>query len=457
MKKLVIAALITAMLVAGKTPKINAQVVAVYPSGNPSQDLLNVQNAVNQGGVVRLKATDEDGVPKAFDFGLYDPGNPMDMLGVIIEKAVAVKGEKVDGSMTTIHNGYLLFSVGWENAPDGPVVIQGIHFDEPGFLSILVHKTNEKVTIRDNRITADLWNTFKDVQEPDPYSPESSQTWTKLFFDTEFQEWHKVGIWVGPPYLGTIPSPYGPPGSVDGEVLVENNYIDFAQGDLPTSHTRVWWHTFDLIGAATNAKVVFRKNTIRNSTARGIMFADPLDTVIIDRNQVELGNLGSYELGLNISAFGILAVYGSLDNPTFPEVAGSVHILNNRVTCGSRDKIGIVAEGYEGKSLSHVNIINNVVDVTDGLAGIGIIDIANSLVVRNCIRGSAYWGITVGYPDPYTWPLATSQNILAGINVSDFESRVGVDVWLGPDAVGNLVICRTGTVEDNGTDNRIID
>lgn len=457
MKKFGIAVLVTGTLIALITPKLYAGVVSVYPSGDSAQDLLNVQNAVDQGGVVHLKATDEDGVPKAFDFGLYDPNDPLDLHGVIIETGVEVQGETVDGRMTTISNGYLLFSVGWEDAPDGPVVIQGIHFDEPGFLSILVHKTSDEVTIKNNRITADLWNTFGDVPEPDPYSSESAETWTELFYDTEFQEWHKVGIWVGPPYLGTIPSPYGPPGSVEGEVLVENNYIDFAEGGLPSSHTRVWWHTFDLIGAATNAKVVLRANTIRNSTARGIMFADPLSTVVIDRNQVELGPLGSYELGLTISAFGILAVYGSLENPTFPEVAGSVHILNNRVTCGSRDKIGIVAEGYEGRSLSQVTIINNVVDIRAGLAGIGIIDIADSLVVRNRIRGSAYYGITVGYPDSSIWPLATSRNLLAGINTLRFRSTLGVDVWLGPDAVDNVVICRFGTVQDNGTGNRIID
>jgi hypothetical protein len=46
----------------------------VRPTGDPAQDLANVQAAVDRGGTVLLKATDASGTPRAFDFGDYPVG-----------------------------------------------------------------------------------------------------------------------------------------------------------------------------------------------------------------------------------------------------------------------------------------------------------------------------------------------------------------------------------------------
>ena len=46
-----------------------AEATVVYPTGEPVQDVQNVQTAVDQGGTVILKATDASGSPQYFNFG----------------------------------------------------------------------------------------------------------------------------------------------------------------------------------------------------------------------------------------------------------------------------------------------------------------------------------------------------------------------------------------------------
>jgi hypothetical protein len=41
----------------------------VYPTGDPSIDIANVQAAIDEGGTVLLKSTNQVGVPTSFDFG----------------------------------------------------------------------------------------------------------------------------------------------------------------------------------------------------------------------------------------------------------------------------------------------------------------------------------------------------------------------------------------------------
>jgi len=66
---------------------IEAQGVEVYPTGNPAQDVPNIQNAVDLGGNVLLKATDTDGNPQYFNFGDF---------GIVgIEKDVVIMGESI--------------------------------------------------------------------------------------------------------------------------------------------------------------------------------------------------------------------------------------------------------------------------------------------------------------------------------------------------------------------------
>ena len=78
----------------------------VYPTGDYPDDIINVQNAVDGGGLVVLKATDEAGNAQAFNFGIYNfvsPAPPW-MLphGVHVDNGVIIKGETINGEMTTI-------------------------------------------------------------------------------------------------------------------------------------------------------------------------------------------------------------------------------------------------------------------------------------------------------------------------------------------------------------------
>jgi hypothetical protein len=97
----------------------------VRPTGNFPTDVEIVQAAADAGGTVVLKATDAQGAPRAFNFGLPQPGGG----SVIIRRAVTILGESVGNHVTTIRGGYFplrgIFAT-------GRIVVRGIFFDGPG-------------------------------------------------------------------------------------------------------------------------------------------------------------------------------------------------------------------------------------------------------------------------------------------------------------------------------------
>jgi hypothetical protein len=97
----------------------------VYPTGIFPTDVQNVQAAIDQGGTVLLKATDNLGHPLAFNFGPPDPAHFVSARFVFIED-VSITGERVGANRTTISGGVVPFRVdGGRNS------IQGIKFDGP--------------------------------------------------------------------------------------------------------------------------------------------------------------------------------------------------------------------------------------------------------------------------------------------------------------------------------------
>lgn len=79
-----------------------AATVVVYPTGLYPLDVENVQAAVDQGGTVLLKATNEAGVPTAFDFGppVVGPG------WVDVQLDTELVGERTAVAATTIDGGW---------------------------------------------------------------------------------------------------------------------------------------------------------------------------------------------------------------------------------------------------------------------------------------------------------------------------------------------------------------
>ena len=102
----------------------------IYPTGSFPLDVSHVQAALDGGGTVLLKATNAGGLPTAFNFG------PSTRHGgrVRIHNDVAITGERVGGSMTTIAGGYLPIV---ELVP-AKTHITGLVFEAPAGAAIVI-------------------------------------------------------------------------------------------------------------------------------------------------------------------------------------------------------------------------------------------------------------------------------------------------------------------------------
>lgn len=168
--------------------------VDVYPTGDPTKDVPEVNAAVRGGpgpsgtvypggGTVTLKAANASGAPMAFNFGeleynlAFAPNDPffryfsdINNHRVRVNKPVVIQGETVNGNMTTIIGGYQPFAVGpaATEIPDGDVTIQGIHFKDSGMTSISISRTNVRysVNVLGNRFTGQLYEYFGGKDKP---------------------------------------------------------------------------------------------------------------------------------------------------------------------------------------------------------------------------------------------------------------------------------------------------
>jgi len=101
----------------------------VYPTGNASLDVANVQTAVDGGGSVLLKSVNAGGVPTAFNFG------PADFTGswVTVLSDVDLEGETIaSGAMTTVQGGWGPIEI----FNGANVTIAGIRFASPFYEAI---------------------------------------------------------------------------------------------------------------------------------------------------------------------------------------------------------------------------------------------------------------------------------------------------------------------------------
>jgi hypothetical protein len=105
----------------------------VYPTGIFPTDVQNVQAAVDQGGTVLLKATDNVGHPLAFNFGPSTVGPGRE---VSIETSVSLLGEQTAGNRTTINGGVNPIRIF-----GGTDSIEGIKFNGPLDSAIQIHAT----------------------------------------------------------------------------------------------------------------------------------------------------------------------------------------------------------------------------------------------------------------------------------------------------------------------------
>ena len=434
--------------------------VDVYPTGDPIKDVPEVNAAVRGGagpsgtvypggGTVTLKATNASGAPMAFNFGeleynlTFAPNDPLSRYfsdinnhRVRVNKPVDIKGETVNGNMTTIIGGYQPFAIGpaATDIPDGDVTIQGIHFKDSGMTSISVARTKPEysVNILGNRFTGQLYEYFGGKDKPcwkssdgwisdgskirmlrivdlvhyedvtNLYSLEQrvaawKDAWASLFFNPVYQDapgpsgpiplygiWFPLGIFIGGPSA---------PGGVQGPVNIINNYFDLEEDSiLPTQFTKVWYETSLVLSLGEKSPLTIFQNTIRNGTSRGsVSVLDATDEVTIQNNLIELGILGSYaQAGIPPfnSAGGIGAIYGYQfgDSAGFPANGGDVLISNNTIVSPTESKdtvgmtvLGMTPTGQTPRSWNSASILENRIHISNGRHGIFVGDTGDVL------------------------------------------------------------------------------
>jgi hypothetical protein len=363
-------------------------------AGGVNDDRVNIQWALSNvapGGTVILKATDLNKVPTAFDLGkfeyfLYVPpivcensrSQPnLSAHRVFIDKGMTIQGETVNGTKTTIKNGFQTFAIGLNSIPTvgGPITIEGIHFQDASY-PIYVEQSNIAIKITNNTITNHLSDLFPGQDKPGwdstDWDPNLSNNWghpedgthiTMVRFDenahtytdvtknyTKEQrvaaflaaanimrfDWTVVyatdGNGKNVPYYGQwnaqaifVRQDYGFAGLLQMPLDITNNDIDQNE-TLPSSlFTSVWYQDIAIcsIGHRTFDNNILG-NTIRNVSGAGIMALDDTGNVTIGGNTIELGPAASYKtppsalIPPRIGAQAIVAVYNAYDVYQYP-------------------------------------------------------------------------------------------------------------------------------------------
>lgn len=314
--------------------------------------------------------------------------------------------------------------------------------------------------------------------------------WASLFFNFMYQAapspsgpiplygiWFPMGIFIGGPSA---------PGGVQGPVNIINNYFDLEENSvLPSQFTKVWYENTLVLSLGQWSPLKVLQNTIRNGTSRGgISVLDATHEVTIQNNLIELGMLGSYaQAGIppHISAGGIGAVYGYQFGNLwggFPSKGGDVLISNNAILSAieSKDTVGINVLGMKPtgqmpSSWNSASILENYIHISNGTYGISVGDTGDVLpagcsgtnVIHNTVVGSGLYALLIGNTQ-ITSPLYTRGNTFVANKISRFHAIsegtsspdfTAADVYLESDTIGNVLVGFSGTVIDNGVDNKI--
>jgi hypothetical protein len=148
-------AILVQAIIAGSTAANSPTVV--YPTGNFPADVQNVQAALDKGGTVLLKATDRNKHPLAFNFG---PAAPLPNNYVYFSKDVAIIGETIGSSKTTIRGGYDPFYGSFNHPVQAS--IEAIRFDGPMYDAILI-LGSKGLRIVGNEVVNVVPQTFTDL------------------------------------------------------------------------------------------------------------------------------------------------------------------------------------------------------------------------------------------------------------------------------------------------------
>lgn len=370
----------------------------VFPTGAYPADLVQVRRAVVAGGNILLKATDVAGIPTAFNFGPAEwRGWPEG--GVFLIRDVAVTGETVNGSTTTIRGGFAPFRV----FSRVHFAIRGLRFEGPMTAAVYAGAC----------LGADFSDNIVSGVVGMPYFVEDGHVFTKA-----------QGVWFVNDYYAY---------SISGQLRIANNVIEDMHGHISYG---VALYSFgadtDIVG-----------NHITGVNSAGVLVVLNTQPVQIRDNLIIPGpaRCPEYTSGNGIWAADNLA---------------PLLISDNTVTCENplADGIGLLGEAYWGFIHSGSVIQRNHVTMLGSLWG-GITlygTVLGAYVGQNQIGGDGAFAflVTFVYPGSDT----AEGNTFVGNQISRFRSSVA-DVFLDELASNTALAGHSGTVIDLGTDNRI--
>lgn len=372
----------------------------VFPTGSHPADQQAVQEAVNGGGTVLLKAVSEAGVPTAFDFGPPVRGSGW----VLLTTDVEIRGEVAAGARTTIRGGDTPFF----GALPVRSVFRGLRFDRPrGAAIMLVASSGTEIT--DNVITG------------------------VVGFPWFAGNRKGQGVWI----LG---APAGGAGPITGTVTIARNAI----ADIDAE---------DGLGLALvgfEADVTVAGNDVRGTNFMGILAFAHSGRVWIEDNVVVPGPErfpGIYSVGQGIQVGPLFS--GQFEGPTAPAV-----IRSNQVFCENPIADGIAVFGGD-EPLDHSVVVGNRVTMQGSFfGGITLYDnVSHTAVGLNRIKGSGAYALNA--PTAFTPGTLQRANVFLANDTGGFAETVA-DVWLGVSAVDTWVIGCRGTVLDEGSNNHVI-
>ncbi|HEX5042139.1 MAG TPA: right-handed parallel beta-helix repeat-containing protein [Candidatus Polarisedimenticolaceae bacterium] len=427
----------------------------VYPTGDPAQDVPAVQAAVDEGGTVLLKAVDVNGIPQAFDFGEYpvgavdwdEPGLGSVALGTSgdlvillagnaaylfsVGNDVHLLGEAVGEARTTIRGGTVPIRNFVPIGPSGNLVfglgkltVEGIRFLEPAFQAVYLAQFGGVPEVRE--LVAELGlDVAIEVRGNAFVDPKPAITW----------------MWLAQAAMADGPA---------GQARIEDNEALFTPGRFTAEQRRYendhnMGQRPELLEGLSitdlHAAGELSGNHVVGPQVGLHVWLGGSDAVRIGDNHVELGPIGFYGIACEANHAYVLERNTVIAAGRFPDgislwasdpTLGINHSIlrHNRVVLDGSDFGGITL--YTGGS-------------------------ANQFL-QNTVEGSGAYA--VGLASPFLpAQFFARDNLLRGNQISQFVPRFssfwgeGADVLFDVNAIGNVLLGRSGLVRDLGEDN----
>lgn len=362
----------------------------VVPTGVYPTDVHNVQEAVDEGGRVLLRATDASGDATAFNFG---PGTTSPSGVALGEADIDVMGETVGSVRTTIRGGF----VALVTAGKVSTRITGIHFDEQRSSAVVWIRSSDAAFIG-NRVT--------DVVGQPLFSGLVEGRGIKFLGNSDPDE------------------------AISGDIVIEGNHFDGLQANLSDA----------IVFHAVAADATIRDNDIGTVQNTGMLFIRNSGHVSIHDNAIVPGS-GVAEPSFGNGIFLVGNRGGSYD--IHRNTYDGANPLANAIIVSGSPTLGTV----DDLAIADNDLTVRDSDCCEPIALVG--DVQDATLRANRLYGNVPAGIglfgTLSGRDP-----GPTGNVLIG---NDFRVDAPTDLFLDANTAGNVALGGVRSVVDLGTDN----